>query len=1194
MALFQTSVLNKYLTDQYKDFLLVQYNIFKSYFLNPTIQNNIIAQKEEQFQEGFLRELFVKVLGYTINPEPDFNLTTELKNIKDAKKADGAIINQEKVLAVIELKGTDTTNLTKIEQQAFNYKNNQEGCRYVITSNFQKLRFYIDNAIEHIEWDLFKLDLEGFNLLYLCLAKANIFNDLPAKIKTDSVTQEEQVTKQLYKEYSQFRKSLFNNIVELNTNYNKLELFKKTQKLLDRFLFLFFAEDRLLVPPNSVRMILAQWTELKEKFDEYQPLYDRFKKYFGYLNTGYVGKQHEIFAYNGGLFAPDEILDSIKIDDSALYDATLALSNYDYNSEVDVNILGHIFEHSLTEIEELEKEITSTDKAETKTSKRKKDGVFYTPKYITKYIVENTVGTLCKNKKEELKLQEEDYHKLTKKTKKELYDKLMQYKDWLLQITIIDPACGSGAFLNQALEFLIAEHKWISELEANITNSSIVFDVESSILENNIFGVDINEESVEIAKLSLWLRTARKGRKLNSLNNNIKCGNSLIDDPAVAGDKAFNWQKEFPQIFKTKELEAFHVVLTTHNSRTSQRMIKYDVVKGDPVELDSNQEIELTKIIGGIIKEKNYQCIAYNICKDHIHLIIVCEKAELAEIIKNIKGKSSFLFQSNGFKPIGESLWSQKFFRANLDVWQLNTISNLPGYLYNDTYLDNAINYIIHNREKHNLPHLPELESLINNFIVSQEEAFQQQSEGGFDVVIGNPPYVFARENFNQAEKNYYVLNYESAKYQVNLYLLFIERAIKKLKQNGNYGLIIPNAWLMVYSGEGLRKYILENCSISKIINLKGYSFENVNVETVILVAKKTRDSINNELEILLNNGYEFYYSHSKNQNEFKVNNGYEFKVFTDNLSDGVNSKLLTKTIKLDDLVEIKAGLQAYEKDKGEPKQTATDVINRPYDYKYKFDDSTLMYLDGKDVGRYYTNWSGLYLKYGKHLAAPRTFNLFSDKKIIVREITGNYPRCIIATYSEDTYLYNRSNIGIVEKINSNISLKYIVSILNSKLLSYYFLKNTAKSVRKLFPKIILNDLRNFPIKNISEKEQNPFIEKADILLSKNKELLQANTQFQKLLTSKFSTLNINTKLEKWYELSFADFMKELSKQFKTMGLSPLTLSEQSEWLQFFEQEKQKVLTIKNEIDKTDKEIDQMVYQLYGLTEDEIKIVEGK
>ena len=77
-----------------------------------------------------------------------------------------------------------------------------------------------------------------------------------------------------------------------------------------------------------------------------------------------------------------------------------------------------------------------------------------------------------------------------------------------------------------------------------------LFDIKKSILENNLYGVDINEESVEIAKLSLWLRTAEKGRKLSDLNHNIKCGNSLIDDPEIAGEKAFDWKKEFPEIMK--------------------------------------------------------------------------------------------------------------------------------------------------------------------------------------------------------------------------------------------------------------------------------------------------------------------------------------------------------------------------------------------------------------------------------------------------------------------------------------------------------------------------------------------------------------------------------------------------------------------------------------------------------------------
>jgi type I restriction-modification system DNA methylase subunit len=271
------------------------------------------------------------------------------------------------------------------------------------------------------------------------------------------------------------------------------------------------------------------------------------------LNTGYKGKQYDVFAYNGGLFKPDKILDSITIDDDLLYTHTLKLSEYDFASEVDVNILGHIFENSLNELDEIKAQLEGAEIDKSKT-KRKKDGVFYTPKYITKYIVENTVGKLCAEKKIALEIIEEEYFtdkKRQKKTIKGLIDKLEVYRKWLLQLTICDPACGSGAFLNQALDFLIDEHSYIDELQAKLFGDAMVLsDVEKSILENNLFGVDLNEESVEIAKLSLWLRTAQPNRKLNDLNNNIKCGNSLIDDIAIAGDKAFNWQNEFPQIFE--------------------------------------------------------------------------------------------------------------------------------------------------------------------------------------------------------------------------------------------------------------------------------------------------------------------------------------------------------------------------------------------------------------------------------------------------------------------------------------------------------------------------------------------------------------------------------------------------------------------------------------------------------------------
>ena len=564
--LLQKNIVKKYLNLLGENQALQPWEQYQRFFLNEDIQANIHKIKEEQFQEGFLRELFVKVLGYTINPSPNYNLTTEQKNEVGSKKADGAILLNDIVIGVIELKDHKTPDLASIELQAFGYKSKHKDTRLVIISNFEKLRLYIDNAVEYREWDIFHMTIDEFRELYLCLAWQQVEHGIALQMKQESVSSEDQITKALYKDYSQFKRVLFADILKQNPTPEgkdekewQLLLFKKTQKLLDRLLFIFFAEDCGLLPPNSMVQIIDQWESLKD-MDEYRPFYDRVKKYFGYMNTGFQGKKYEIFAYNGGLFKPDEVLDNIKISDDLLVAHTRKLSEYDFESDVDVNILGHIFENSLSEIEEVTQQINSG--ATPQTSKRKQDGVFYTPQYITKYIVENTVGRLCAEKKKELNIVEDEYlsdQRRQLKTKQRLLEQLKEYRKWLLQLTILDPACGSGAFLNAALQFLMGEHKQIDELEKKVLGYSLEFqDVENYILENNLFGVDINEESVEIAQLALWLRTAKPHRKLNSLNENIKCGNSLISDPAIAGDKAFNWQEQFPKVF---EKGGFDVVI---------------------------------------------------------------------------------------------------------------------------------------------------------------------------------------------------------------------------------------------------------------------------------------------------------------------------------------------------------------------------------------------------------------------------------------------------------------------------------------------------------------------------------------------------------------------------------------------------------------------------------------------------------
>lgn len=703
---------------------------YQDYFLNEDIQANIHKIKEEQFQEGFLRELFVKVLGYTINPSPNYNLTTELKNEVGSRKADGAILMDEKVIGVIELKDHKTPDLASIENQAFGYKSKHKDTRLVIISNFEKLRLYIDNAVEYREWDIFNMTADEFRELYLCLAWKQVERGIALQMKEESVSTEDQITNALYKDYSQFKRVLFADIVARNPYQEgsqwaaddkqwQLLLFKKTQKLLDRLLFIFFAEDCLLLTPNSMSQIVDKWKQLKD-LDAYVPLYDRIKQYFGYLDTGHQGKPFDVYAYNGGLFKPDEVLDSLIINDELLAEHTLRLSTYDFESDVDVNILGHIFENSLSEIEEVTQQINSG--ATPQASKRKQDGVFYTPQYITKYIVENTVGRLCAEKKQELHIVEDEYlsdQRRQLQTKKRLLDQLQQYRQWLLEITILDPACGSGAFLNAALQFLMNEHKRLDEMEAKVTGASIEFQsVENSILENNLYGVDINEESVEIAQLALWLRTAKPHRKLSSLNQNIKCGNSLISDPAIAGEKAFNWQEQFPKVFEKGG---------------------FDVVIGNPPYVSAPTQVatpEMAKQRQAIVDSGRYKSLyqKWDLYIPFIELGIrhLCKENGLCSMIVPY--------------PLTNQLYAQKTREMLLDEFSLYEVSDLKGTkVFDDAAVTSTIFFV--KRKKEKLP-----------ISISKIEDGTLQ-----------PVYQKERDTLLQDEKNY-VWNLESTIKKANRY----------------------------------------------------------------------------------------------------------------------------------------------------------------------------------------------------------------------------------------------------------------------------------------------------------------------------------------------------------------------------------------------------------------------------------------
>ena len=1080
MALYQSSVLNNYLNRQDEDIVNKAYKKYVKYFHNTRIQENIKKSKEEEYQGIFLTELFVNILGYTIKPNVDFNLVAEYKNQTNAQKADGAILKEESAIAVIELKGTKTKDLESIRKQAFDYKANQKGCVYVVTSNYEKLRFYINDATEFEEFNLFTLTLQEFQLLYLCLNKDYIFDNIPLKIKEESVTEEEKITKNFYADYSIFKRELYRDLVKQNgkglklirsselglkaqvSNEKelqqleknvKLALFKKSQKLIDRFLFIFFAEDRDLLPPNSTIQILDKWKSDMEFGDE-RPLYNLFKQYFNYLDSGRkkVGNRAEIYAYNGGLFKPDIVLDSVKIDDKLLYKHTKALANYDFESQVDVNILGHIFENSLNEIESINAEIEGGDFDKQK-SKRKKDGVFYTPKYITKYIVENTVGKLCVEKKQELGFKEEEYYKSRKgrqlSTLENLIKILNDYREWLLQLTICDPACGSGAFLNQALNFLINEHTYIDELKANLLGGSMVLsDIENTILEKNIFGVDLNEESIEIAKLSLWLRTAQPKRKLNDLSNNIKCGNSLIDSKAVAGDKAFIWQQEFPHIFE----------------------------------------------------------------------------------------------------------------------------------------------------------------------------------KGGFDVIIGNPPYV--RQELFKDIKPYLEKNYKCYNSVADLYTYFIEKGINLMNEKGLFSFILPNKFLKATYGKQIRKVIKEDSNLELLLDFDDYPvFDDATTYPIIYVLNKKS----------IYKGKTFIFSEiNKRENTsdpISVLESKKHPVLFNSLSDDVWNFIPAKTNEVMDKIKSKS-INLSEFASGKINRGILTGKNEVFIFNKELKDKLLNkkanselikpILLGSAIKRYSIKYSHDYLLFTRR-------GLDIDKYPVIKDYLSNFYEVLkprnngeksgrkagpykwfeiqdnIAYYKDFEgvkIVYPRTNNQCNFQIDLNgyylsdnnfyikSDSKSLLGILNSKVI-FFYLKNICTTLQGGYYDFRRDKIDTIPLP-LDFKNQDTNLETlVNLQIANHYNSDNILIKFQKYLQSTFQLEKLAKKLENWHELEFGEFIKELNKAVKKVGGEKLTKTDEMEWMDVFETKKAEAQTLKSEIDKTDSEIDAIVYELYGLTKKEIEIIEN-
>lgn len=525
----------------------------------------IATHSEVSLHGPFVQKILVEALGYRGPIGNDqYNVTQEESIIRgsvdvaigDFARGDGQII------APFELKGADTRNLDAIMpgraktpvDQAWEYATNNVGSKWVLVSNYLEIRLYSygEGRQEYESFDLARLhEAEEFARAQLLLSAESLLGGRTAELLAESKRENRDITDRLYADYKVLRADLISEVRREQPDMDPLDAIRTGQKILDRVLFIAFAEDTDLLP----RRILEQAFETTNPFAP-APVWANFLGLFRAIDEG--APPLKVPRYNGGLFASDPVIEALAMPDH-ICAGFKRLSEYDFASEVSVTVLGHIFEQSIADVEQLQAEARGEALPEKKSSgtsgRRKRDGVVYTPDYIARFIVDQTLGAHCREifaallKDHAQKGATGDDDPIKWKSAAAEKSFWHSYRDRLAKLRIVDPACGSGVFLVMAFDWLKAElTRCNMRLEA--LGEGALFEVDSEILTHNLFGVDVNEESVEIAKLSLWIKTARHGKVLDSLDDNFKVGDSLIEDSSFAyRSHGFVWKEAFADIF---------------------------------------------------------------------------------------------------------------------------------------------------------------------------------------------------------------------------------------------------------------------------------------------------------------------------------------------------------------------------------------------------------------------------------------------------------------------------------------------------------------------------------------------------------------------------------------------------------------------------------------------------------------------
>lgn len=1038
-----------------------------------SIENRqLFKQKETSLHAHFVQKILVEVLGYQ-----SFSATSTYHLYPECPIGRGRVdlalghFNQKEhqVMAPFELKGAKIKDLDALMpgrnkspvQQAWEYGMDAVGAKWVLVSNYVEIRLYAIGYGRQIyeSWSLAQLtEPSEYARFTLLLSKENLLEGATSSLLKESEQVEKEITDQLYQEYKTLRHQLIHTLKTDHPALDELEVIYSAQLILDRVLFIAFAEDTGLLPKNS----LKQAYEHRDPYHP-RPIWENFKGLFKAIDQG--NAQLEIPAYNGGLFCRQAALERLKVSDH-LCEQFKNIGAYDFETEVSVTVLGHIFEQSITDLEELRAQAQGTPLVE-KGGKRKREGVVYTPDRITRFIVEETIGSYLAERFEQLwasraqqRYQRGERQGEWKSAKQEIAF-WRDYQDLLRTVKVVDPACGSGAFLVAAFDDLHAEYTKVNNKLAELAGGSYgLFDLDKEILNKNLYGVDINSESIEITKLSLWLKTAKRGKILNSLDKNLHVGDSLIEDAQVS-ERAFDWKHAFPEVF----------------------------------------------------------------------------------------------------------------------------------------------------------------------------------AQGGFDVVLGNPPYV--RQELISPLKPYLQSQYQIYHGVADLYSYFFERGLGLLKPEGKLGLICSSTFFKTGSGENLRRYLLEQAAIEKVIDFGDLQlFAGVTTYPAILVMKKSSAPEEHGLSFLKLNqlpeeelSKTFHLNKSvMSQTQLSVEN---WRLEDDKLTR-LRHKIVADKPTLKEVYEspyrgILTGLnEAFVIDRA--------TRDRLIAQDAKSAEVIKPFLEGKDLKKWRIEARDLYLIFipwhfplheGSSISGasdkaeqefkhsyPTIYNhlLKYKDKLLKRNKTETGIRYEwyalqrwAASYYEEfekekivyghfspTHLFSIDKQGRFSNDKSYIlptcDLNFLLGLLNSNIY-WSMIISMCPSVRGGFYELRIQYIEKLPIPTATVPQKTEIA----TLAQQCQQIAETRYQKQEAMRHRIPDLcpsdqesQLNTQLKAWWTLDFKAFRDEVKKCFK----AEIPLSERNAWETCLKTEKAEIEQLSQQLAQLEQQLNQKVYALFELTEEEIRLVE--